>query len=91
MEEEVSMYFLVRTIDILVSIYIWMIIIRALLSWTNFYWRIPIANILIRLVDPFLWKIRSFLPMPRMAIDISPIIAILLLELFRYGIEFALL
>ena len=85
------MFFLVRAIDILLSVYMWMIIIRAVLSWVGPYSRIPIAHLLIRLTDPFLWKIRNLFPMPRMAVDISPVIAILLLELARYVVPLALL
>ena len=85
------MFLLVRTIDLLISIYIWMIIIRAVLSWVVPYSRIPIAHLLIRLTDPFLLKIRRLFPIPRMAIDISPVIAILILELSRYLMQLALL
>jgi YggT family protein len=84
------MFFLAKTIDILINIYIWMIIIRAVISWIGPYSRIPVAIYLIRLTDPFLSRIRRILPMPRMAVDISPIIAILILELLRYIIVMAL-
>ncbi len=80
------MYILAQTIDVLITVYIWMIIIRALLSWARPYSRIPIANILMRLTDPFLDQIRRLIPMPRMAVDISPVIAIVILEVFRYVI-----
>ena len=84
------MFFLAKTIDILISIYIWMIIIRAVISWIGPYPRIPVAIYLIRLTDPFLSRVRRILPMPRMAVDISPIIAILILELLRYIVVMAL-
>ena len=84
------MFFLVKTVDILINIYIWMIIIRAVISWIGPYSRIPVAIYLIRLTDPFVSRIRRIFPMPRMAIDISPIIAILILELLRYIIVMAL-
>jgi YggT family protein len=78
------MNFLAQTIEILLTIYIWMIIIRAVLSWVGPTSRIPIANYLVRLTDPFLWKIRQCLPLPRLAVDLSPVIAILVLMLIRY-------
>ncbi len=84
------MFFVARTLDILINIYIWMIIIRAVISWVSPYSRIPGAMYLFRLTDPFLARIRRIFPTPRMAIDISPIIAILILELFRYIIVMAL-
>jgi len=78
------MFFLARTIDILINIYIWMIIIRVAISWIGPYWRIPGAFFLFRLTNPFVSRIRRIFPTPRMAVDISPVIAILILELFRY-------
>ncbi|NWF55487.1 MAG: YggT family protein [Syntrophaceae bacterium] len=78
------MTFLAQAIEILITLYIWMIIIRAVLSWVSPYSRIPIANYLMRLTDPFLWKIRQLLPLPRMPVDLSPVIAILVLMLIRY-------
>ncbi len=84
------MYIFARTVEILISIYIWMIIFRAIISWVSPYARIPIAGILFRLTDPFLGKIRQLLPLPRMAIDITPVIAILILMLVRHLILAAL-
>ena len=84
------MFFLAKTIDNLININIWMIIIRAVISWIGPYSRIPAAIYLIRLTDPFVSRIRRIFPMPRMAVDISPIIAILILELLRYIIVMAL-
>ena len=83
-------YFLAKTVEILISIYIWMIILRAIISWVSPYSRFPIAGILFRLTDPFLGKIRQLLPLPRMAIDITPVIAILILMLIRRLISAAL-
>ncbi len=78
------MFFLVKTIEILITIYIWMIIIRALLSCVSPYARFPLASYLIRFTDPFLRRIRRLFPLPGMAFDISPVIAILILMLGRY-------
>jgi len=84
------MFFLVKMFDMLITIYIWMIIIRALLSWVSPYSRIPLAPLLFRLTDPFLERVRGLFPMPRMGIDLSPIIAILVLMLIRYIVVAAL-
>jgi len=78
------MYLLAKTVEILLTIYIWMIILRAIISWVSPYSRFPLASLLFRLTDPFLGKIRQLLPLPRMAIDITPVIAILILMLIRY-------
>jgi YggT family protein len=84
------MYFLAKTVEIFLTIYIWMIIFRVIISWVSPYSRIPLAGILFRLTDPFLGKIRQLLPLSRMAIDISPVIAILILILIRHLILAAL-
>lgn len=78
------MNFLAQIVEIFLTLYIWMIIIRAVLSWVPFYSRIPIAGLLYRLTDPFLDKVRQLLPLPRMPVDISPFIAILVLIFIRY-------
>ena len=85
------MYFLAKAIEILLSVYIWMIIFRAIISWASPYSKIPLAGILFRLTDPFLGKIRQLLPLPRMAFDITPVIAILILIIIRHIVVAALL
>ena len=84
------MYFLAKAVEILLSIYIWMILFRAIISWAGPYTRIPLAGLLYRLTEPFLGKIRQLMPMPRMAIDITPVIAILILIMVRYFVLAAL-
>jgi YggT family protein len=79
------MNFLAQIIELLLTIYIWMIVIRTILSWVSPYSRIPLAGLLFRVTDPFLGKIRQLLPLPRMAVDISPLIAILILMFIRYS------
>jgi YggT family protein len=71
-------------LEILITIYIWMIIVRSILSWVNPYSRHPVVVALIRFTDPLLWKIRRWIPMPRMGLDLSPVFAILVLMLLRY-------
>ncbi len=73
-------------LDSLVSIYIWILIINALLSWliafnilnTSNRFVYSILEFTYRLTDPFLNRIRRFLPNLG-AFDISPIILLLLI------------
>lgn len=58
-------------------IYMWIIIVRALLSWVNPDPYNPIVQILYKATEPVLYRIRKWLPMRGMAIDLSPIIALL--------------
>ena len=66
-------------------IYMWIIIIQALLSWVNPDPYNPIVRILYKATEPVLYRVRKWFPMRGMAIDFSPIIvifAIWFLQLF---------
>lgn len=63
-------------LDKLLWLYMWVIIIRALISWVNPDPWNPIVQFLHRATEPVLSRIRRWLPMRGMALDISPIIAI---------------
>ncbi len=67
----------------LITILTWVIIIRALISWVNPDPYNVIVQILHRITEPILSPIRRIIPMHNMGIDISPIIAILLLWFVR--------
>jgi YggT family protein len=70
------------------TIYMWLIIIRALISWVNPDPYNPIVNFLYQVTEPVLSQIRRYLPFRNMAIDFSPIIAfmiIIFLDRFLVG------
>ena len=77
-------------IDSLVSIYIWILIINALLSWLVAFNVLNTSNRLVysildisyKMTDPLLRPIRNFLPNLG-NIDISPVVLILLLMFGR--------
>ena len=77
-------------IDSIINIYIWLIIINAILSWlvafnvlnTQNRFVFAVLNATHQLTDPVLNKIRKFIPNLG-SIDISPIILILLLFFIR--------
>ncbi len=66
---------LAGVVDIVLSIFYWLILIRALISWVNPDPYNTIVQFLYRATEPVLQPIRRLLP--RMGIDISPIIAFL--------------
>ena len=70
---------LARIIDIGLTIYMWMIIIRAVLSWVNPDPYNPIVMFIYRSTEPVLYRIRRWIPMGNIGIDISPIIVILII------------
>ena len=69
------------------SLYTWVIIIRALISWVSPDPRNPIVEILRKLTEPVLGPLRRLAPPSKTGgLDISPILAILLIQLIRYTI-----
>jgi len=72
-------------LGIALQIYLWIIIIRALLSWVNPDPYNPIVQFLHSITEPVLYRVRKLVPMSGMGLDLSPIIVILLiyfLEIF---------
>jgi YggT family protein len=75
----------------LLSLYTWVIIIRALISWVSPDPRNPIVQLLARLTEPVLRPLRRLLPHSATGgIDVSPILAILLIQLVRYTLIYSL-
>ena len=77
-------------LDNIITIYLWIIIINAILSWlvafnvlnTQNRFVFSVLDATYKLTDPALNKIRSFIPTFG-SIDISPVILILLLMFLR--------
>ena len=77
-------------LDSMITIYLWIIIINAILSWlvafnvlnTQNRFVFSILDATYKLTDPALSKIRRFIPMFG-SIDISPVILILILMFLR--------
>ncbi len=61
------------------TIYMWIIIIRALLSWVNPDPYNPIVRLLHQVTDPVLYRVRRLIPLPMVGIDLSPIIVIVII------------
>jgi YggT family protein len=73
-------------LDTILWIYMWVIIIRALISWVNPDPWNPIVQFLQRATDPVLYQIRKRLGMGSMGFDFSPIIAILLIMFLQIAV-----
>lgn len=65
------------------NIYMWIIIIRALLSWVNPDPYNPIVQFLYRVTEPVLSFVRRKLPIGSLGIDFSPMIVILIIWLLQ--------
>lgn len=76
-----SIDLLVRTLTVALNLYMYLLIIRVLLTWfpTIDWYNQPFAA-LSQVTDPYLNIFRSFIP-PLGGIDISPILAILAIQL----------
>jgi YggT family protein len=69
-----------RVLDIAVNVVILLIVIRAIVSWVSVDPFNPIVQFLNKTTDPILFPIRKLLPFSlKWGIDISPIIAVLIL------------
>jgi YggT family protein len=73
-----------KILDLGINLYIIIIIIRTVLSWFNPNPYNPAMVFLIRITDPVLYRIRRFLPLSGVGLDLSPIIAIFGLMFIRY-------
>ena len=77
---------LAKVIELGINIYIFLIVIRAIISWLPVPHN-PLVEYLYRLTDPFLDRIRGWIfrmfPTYSLPLDFSPILAILLLYLIR--------
>ncbi|MCK9275527.1 MAG: YggT family protein [Syntrophales bacterium] len=68
-----------RIIDVGLTIYMWIIIIRALISWVNPDPYNPVVRFLYRATEPVLQYVRRWIPIGGIGIDISPVIVILVI------------
>jgi YggT family protein len=75
----------------LFNVYIWMIIIRALVSWVSPDPYNPIVRFLVLVTEPVLRPLRRLVPPHRLGgLDLSPLLAILALEFIKNGILYSL-
>lgn len=73
-----------QVLDVLLNIYWWIILIRALISWVNPDPYNPIVVFLQRATEPVLEPIRRLVPPERMGgIDLSPLLAALAILFVR--------
>ncbi len=81
---------LLQILITLVGIYEWVIIIRALISWVSPDPYNPIVRLLYQVTEPVLAPLRRLAPPRRLGgLDLSPLLAILLLEFVKNGILYS--
>jgi YggT family protein len=81
-----------RIIDIALSIYLWIIIIRAVISWVNPDPYNPIVRLLYQLTEPVLAPVRRRIPFFKgMGLDFSAVIVLLLIVFLQIFLVTSLL
>ena len=78
------LFALARVSEFILTALTWLIVIRALISWVNPDPHNAIVQFLYKMTEPILYPIRKLLPFSfRAGIDLSPIIAILIIIFCR--------
>lgn len=68
---------LAQVIHIILNLLMWLIVIRAVLSWVSPDPYNPIVRFIHNITEPMLYQVRKRLPLQYGGIDLSPIIVIL--------------
>ena len=68
-----------RVIEIILTVYMWIIIARALISWVNPDPYNKIVIFLYRVTEPVLRPIRKIIPRHSLPIDFAPLIVLLII------------
>ncbi len=74
---------LARVLDVVLTIYMWIVIIRAVISWVNPDPYNPIVRALYSITDPVFYWFRRRIPLIYGGIDFSPMLVILLIIFLR--------
>ena len=82
------MHTVATIVSLLIQVYEFLLLIRVLLSWINVdpYRPVidhPVVDILHRITDPVLAPLRRLIPPVGGAVDISPVVALIILEVLR--------
>lgn len=74
---------LATVVDILLNVYMWMIVARAIISWVSPNPYNPIVNFLIVATEPVLRYARRIIPPLGGTIDLSPILVLVAIVFLR--------
>ena len=75
---------LAKIIDIALTIYWWIMVFRAVVSWVNADPYNKIVIFLYRATEPVLRPVRRIMPLRNVGIDLSPVIVLLVISLLQY-------
>jgi YggT family protein len=74
---------LAQVLSFVIDVLWWLIVIRALLSWVSPDPYNPIVQFIEKTTEPILFPLRQLIPVYKIGIDISPILAILILYFLK--------
>jgi YggT family protein len=77
-------YAIATIVDMILSVYMWILVARAIVSWVSPFSKNPIVYALIRLTDPVLQRIRRIFRLRGTGIDLSPMVAMLVIVFLKY-------
>lgn len=77
------LYAVAQILDYALSAYMWIIIIRALISWVNPDPYNPIVRFLYAITEPVLYRVRRLLPNMG-GLDLSPMIVIFVIYFLQF-------
>lgn len=72
-----------QVIHYVLEFYMWVIVIRAVLSWVSPDPYNPIVRFIHNITEPLLYQIRKRLPLQTGGIDLSPIVVILIIVFLK--------
>jgi YggT family protein len=75
-----------KVLEIVLDIYMWVVIIRALISWVNPDPYNPIVQVLTRLTEPVLRPVRKLVPPYKVGLDFSPLIVVLIIIFLKFAL-----
>jgi len=75
---------LAKVIDIVLTIYMWIIVARALISWVNPDPYNKIVIFLYRVTEPVLRPLRKIIPRHNLPIDFAPLVVLLVIFFLQY-------
>ncbi|MGB9712454.1 MAG: YggT family protein [Dissulfurimicrobium sp.] len=70
-------------IDLVLGFYMWVLIVRAVVSWVNPDPYNPLVRILYGITDPLMYRVRRFLPLVFGSIDLTPMVLIIVIVFLR--------
>ncbi|MBP7765499.1 MAG: YggT family protein [Deltaproteobacteria bacterium] len=73
-----------KVIDIVLTVYLWIIVARALISWVNPDPYNKIVIFLYRVTEPVLRPIRRIIPRHSLPIDFAPLVVLLIIFFLQY-------